>query len=673
MIGDILTIHRLSVAIAAALLPASLSFSVSAAPVAGMSAPPALSTSTTVITTSTDDDTEHLVISGSRSAQPAIDVPAAIEVISADDIRRSGAATLAQVLAARAGLQLADNIGNGGRGVSIGMRGFGENGVNNVLVLVDGRRLNNPSMAAPDLASIALQDIERIEILHGSAGALYGDQAVAGVINIITRRAQGRETWAELARGSDDLERYRGVHGEQYDSGFFWRLSGEKLLADNFRDNNEQHSHNAQLRAGFEQARWSLQAQHQQGEDDLRLPGSLDAAQARVRPRATTTPDNFGNRDLETSHLAGRAEVSAHWQFEADWSARDDRGHGAFFGTPYRYQTETTIQQPRARGRYPLTHGDLVMTVGLDREDADFFADYGFGATDIRQSLDDQYVQLSWPAAPAIDVSAGARRSEFRFARHNGPQDYRNDLDAWQAGANWQLAGRSRLFLRRDEAFRWPNADENGFLKPDVDHLQPQQSASWELGYETAVDLLQFSAVLYRMNVDNEILFDPFANGPWGPGTGANVNFDAARREGVNLSTRWTLQESLQLRFDYSWVSAELRGGVLNGKRVPHVARDRAVAALDWQWASDWSLHADLAWTGERYRAGDAGNLAGRLPGYALLNLALRWQGEALYGVLRINNAADRRYNSYHGGLPPFDYVYPGAGRQLEASVGYRF
>ncbi len=657
MIGDILTIHRLSLAIAAAWLPASLSFSASAAP----------------FTSTTDDDAEHLVISGSRSTQPVIDVPAAIEVISADAIRASGAATLAQVLAARAGLQLADNIGNGGRGVSIGMRGFGENGVNNVLVLVDGRRLNNPSLAAPDLASIALQDIERIEILHGSAGALYGDQAVAGVINIITRRPQGRETWLELARGSDDLERYRGVHGEHYDSGFFWRLSGEKLLADNFRDNNEQHSHNARLQTGFEQARWSVQAEHQQGEDDLRLPGSLGAAQARAHPRATTTPGNFGNRDLETSRLAARADLSAHWQLEADWNTRDDQGQGEFFGTPYRYQTETTIQQPRARGRYPLAHGDLVMILGIDREDADFFADYGFGATDIRQSLDDQYLQLNWPAAPAIDVTAGARRSSFRFARHNSTQDYRDDLDAWQAGANWQFAAESRLFLRHDHAFRWPNADENGFLKPGVDHLQPQQSASWELGYETRLERLQFSAVLYRMNIDNEILYDPFADGPWGAGTGANINLDAARREGVNLSTRWPLLESLQLRFDYSWVSAELRGGLLRGKQVPHVARDRAVAALDWQVTGNWSVHTDLAWTGERYRAGDAGNLADRLPGYALLNLAVRWQGDALYGVLRVNNAADRRYNSFHGGLPPFDYVYPGAGRQVEASVGYRF
>ncbi|HMV72169.1 MAG TPA: Plug domain-containing protein, partial [Pseudomonadales bacterium] len=117
---------------------------------------------------------EQIVVTGLRAEQLVLDTPAAISVITREDIERSGALTIADVLRGRAGLQIRDTIGDGARGIVVSMRGFGENAVNNTLVLVDGRRLNNPSLAAPDLGSIALADIERIEVLQGGAGVLFG-------------------------------------------------------------------------------------------------------------------------------------------------------------------------------------------------------------------------------------------------------------------------------------------------------------------------------------------------------------------------------------------------------------------------------------------------------------------------------------------------------------------
>lgn len=111
---------------------------------------------------------EQIVVTGLRTEQSLLETPVAISVITREDIERSGALTIADVLRGRAGLQIRDTIGDGGRGVLVAMRGFGENAANNTLVLVDGRRLNNPSLAAPDLNSIALADIERIEILQAA-------------------------------------------------------------------------------------------------------------------------------------------------------------------------------------------------------------------------------------------------------------------------------------------------------------------------------------------------------------------------------------------------------------------------------------------------------------------------------------------------------------------------
>lgn len=91
---------------------------------------------------------EQIVVTGQRTEQFAIEAPAAISVITREDIERSGAQSIAEVLRGQAGLQIRDTIGDGARGIVVAMRGFGENAANNTLVLVDGRRLNNPSMAA---------------------------------------------------------------------------------------------------------------------------------------------------------------------------------------------------------------------------------------------------------------------------------------------------------------------------------------------------------------------------------------------------------------------------------------------------------------------------------------------------------------------------------------------
>jgi len=111
-------------------------------------------------------------------------VPASVKVIDREQIEASASNDLLDLLRGEAGVQILDMAS--GRGVP-SLRGFGENAVNNTLVLVDGRRLNQPAMAGADINSVPLANIERIEIIRGAGSVLYGDQAVGGVINIVTR------------------------------------------------------------------------------------------------------------------------------------------------------------------------------------------------------------------------------------------------------------------------------------------------------------------------------------------------------------------------------------------------------------------------------------------------------------------------------------------------------
>jgi iron complex outermembrane receptor protein len=131
---------------------------------------------------------EIVVTSVSKLAGDLWSTPAAISVITADDIRRSGYTSLPEVLRLAAGVEVARVDSSH---YSIGIRGFGEQFSKSVLVLVDGRNLYNQLFAGTywPAHDVMLEDVERIEVIRGPGGTIWGGNAVNGVVNVITRRA----------------------------------------------------------------------------------------------------------------------------------------------------------------------------------------------------------------------------------------------------------------------------------------------------------------------------------------------------------------------------------------------------------------------------------------------------------------------------------------------------
>ena len=128
---------------------------------------------------------------------------ASTSVISREDIERSPQATLADIISRAAGVQTSSFYGGvNGVGTTIDLRGFGVTGASNTLILINGRRQNDWDLPGFDLSTIAKDSIERIEITRGNSGAvLYGDGAVGGVINIVTRSGVGAPNQARVEGG----------------------------------------------------------------------------------------------------------------------------------------------------------------------------------------------------------------------------------------------------------------------------------------------------------------------------------------------------------------------------------------------------------------------------------------------------------------------------------------
>ncbi|MGL4937579.1 TonB-dependent receptor, partial [Shewanella sp.] len=177
---------------------------------------------------------EHLVVIGRADSSP-LNIAANVNVIDAAAIAMSGATNLTEVLRGQSGIQIADN----NIGVSFAMRGFSAStAVNNTLILVDGRRLNSIDIAAPSLNAIPLNFVERIEILAGSAGVLYGDQAVGGVINIVTKSPEQHAGGVQLSGGSFNTYEGRADLSGAINDRWRYYVTGSYNQGDNYRQHN---------------------------------------------------------------------------------------------------------------------------------------------------------------------------------------------------------------------------------------------------------------------------------------------------------------------------------------------------------------------------------------------------------------------------------------------------
>ncbi|MGH7622593.1 MAG: TonB-dependent receptor plug domain-containing protein, partial [Gemmatimonadaceae bacterium] len=157
------------------------------------------------------------VTSVSRKAEKLSETASAIQVITREEIRRSGASNIPEALRLAPNLQVAEV---GAHQWAITARGFNSTTANKLLVLIDGRSVYTPLFSGVfwDLQDVLLEDVDRIEVISGPGGAVWGANAVNGVINIITKSAKDTQGAYAEAGGGNSLEdfasaRYGGAAG----------------------------------------------------------------------------------------------------------------------------------------------------------------------------------------------------------------------------------------------------------------------------------------------------------------------------------------------------------------------------------------------------------------------------------------------------------------------------
>ncbi|MCL2130429.1 MAG: TonB-dependent receptor plug domain-containing protein, partial [Treponema sp.] len=252
------------------------------------------------------DGAGGIVISASRTPESAAGVPAQVTVITAEDIAASGAVNITDVLELVPGIRFSGGLSGAGS-EAISMRGFGENSYGRVLILLDGNKLNNPDMKAANWNAIPLSDVERIEVMDGSASVQYGNYAVGGVINIITKKSGEKRTLIGLSGGNYFTHKEYISHFSPLKWGSF-SLSAENGGTRGYRERQSSRSTNVMAGADWEISE-KLNLSFNASFSDLffQLPGSLTKEQFEDDPKKALTSDGSPNFNDENSeyHFSG--------------------------------------------------------------------------------------------------------------------------------------------------------------------------------------------------------------------------------------------------------------------------------------------------------------------------------------------------------------------------------
>jgi iron complex outermembrane receptor protein len=649
---------------------------------------------------STANGEAAIIVTGTRSEQEAIVVPAAIAVISREAILASGATHVTEVLRSRGGIQLSDLYGDGSE-ASVSMRGFGDSANANTLVLVDGRRLNNPDMGPPDLNSVALKDVERIEIIQGSGSVLYGDQAVGGVINIITRKPAGFVIGAELLTGSYDRQALQAHISNAFDNGLSFRISAESREADNYREHNAVEYKNLFTRVDYNYAGGGIFLEYQAVDDNQQTPAALLTGEVRMDRRQSHSDfaNDYSDIQSDIERLGVQQGLSEHWTLLAEYTHRKAdgefllsfRGFPALPEPPNTQDRELNSFNPRLAGRYETANGPLLLTLGVDHEESDYFLGSQLGTQQSEQKTRSYYIQGVLPVLASTDLMLGYRSAAVENDLIDRPAfgsgvpddaDLDDDLSIFSAGITVYASESLRHFIRYEETYRFAKVDEHtaspivpDFFGQSGPPLQTQTGESTELGVQWSRDKNYAQAVIFRLDLENEIIFDTALF--------QNINIDSTRRDGAILEFGRQLTERLQLGLSYSYLDAQIRSGTFAGNTVPFTAEDIAGVNIDYSIGENWHIYSEAHYISGRVFSGDFAGALAELEGYTTVNGRLEFSPGRWTVALRVNNLLDEEYSDSGTAVTLFNpptflpetvaSFYPAPGRNGWLSVGYTF
>lgn len=562
------------------------------------------------------------VISVSKKAELLAEAPASVFVITNEDIRRSGVTTLPQALRLAPNLQVAQVNAHS---YAISARGFNNSIGNKLLVLIDGRIVYTPLFSGVfwDTQDVLLEDVERIEVISGPGGTLWGTNAVNGVINVITRSSGDTQGGLVAAGFGDQSKGTAFRYGGKLDNGGHYRVYGKTS------DHDHSHAETGRpIRDAWDRKQAGFRA-------------DWDSAQQRV-----TLQGNAYGGDLEQTTSDGRISglnLLTRWEStlndgsSVSLLAYYDRTLRKF---PNSYSEALDIFNVEFQHSLPPAGAHSIIWGGSYRYGDDKIGNsrsIAFLPAELNQRWSSLFVQDGIALGADVDLVLGARLE-------------RNDYTGLEflpgARLAWKPAENKLLWTALSRTVRSPSRIDRDFYSPGQAPFVLQGNTSFrsevanvlEVGYRAQPGkTLSYSVTLFHHDYDHLRTFEMLGPGNFVVGNGMEGSVS-----GIEAWTTWQATPSWRLSAGASVLkdrlrikpgSADVLGTAAAGNNPAH----------SWQLRSSLNLAQDKTLDLIVRRAGALPQP--HIPAYTAMDARFGWR---LYSSLELSVTAQNLFGGRH-------------------------
>ncbi|MEZ9300165.1 ligand-gated channel [Vibrio splendidus] len=592
---------------------------------------------------------ETMVVTANRFEQDVKDVISPITIVTKEELELSQVKSLPEALRNLPGVQV-NSVGFG-QYSSVYVRG---NSSRHLLVLINGVRIGSSTAGEANFSNIPLTGVERIEFIRGARAALYGSDAISGVINIVTDYQQG-ENVKEVRGGM-------GSHG-YYEAG-------------------------VNVAGGLSESTW--------GKVSVSIDGDSGAVSARSSTDTTPFEDDKDGYDkasvvAELGHQINESlQVSLQGFYHQGKSEYDKTAWDSNFVNVEHPNAESESTLYNIAGKAKYIQGDYLseLTIALnadkgldsnDMEDDSRFESERNIATWLHSyQISEQFSLgggLEW-SKEKVSTTEGtyikeSRDNEAVFVTANyivdalsteasvrtDDNDSYGRSNTWQLGAGYALTSSLQISANVGTGFKAPTFNDLYYPDAGNPNLKPEESFGYELGVSGYHETFEWQVTGYKSEIDQLIAWAPVdpnnTAGDWIP---SNVN--KAKMDGIESSVTFYL-DNVSNTFGYDYVDARdasTKKQLI--RRSKHVGRWNLGYEL-----SKWKFDATALYRGKSYE--DADNTK-ELEAYTLVDFAAAYTfSEKLTVRGRVHNAFDEEYTTQE--------TYNTMGRSYYLNATYQF
>jgi len=622
---------------------------------------------------------DEYVVTAARTETKLVDTPANISVVDAQTIEERHYQDVSEVLKDVPGANVLDN------GVGASEKIVRLNGDDRVLVLVDGRRVSTDigstsggrnNMDMNQLPDVSL--IERIEVLKGSGGALYGSEAVGGVINIITKKADlnsGKVSVGFGSHGSEDLKAmYSGKSGK----------TGITVAASKF----EQDYYKYRDYKTNSTKRWPGDSDYQNEKISLKLDQELTENTNLTIGYDYSKTDGTNTFDISGNSIGGLDKLTNNLFAKYDWNVgNQNQGFVQIYHNKYEYNNYTLFNEGNFDEK--TTGIDLQQEISLGeankmviggswrKSKVSIQGPYDY-SNNYKESIDNLafFINDTWNFTPSWTLNAG-----LRYDNHSEA----GDETTMSLGLNKRINDDSHIYINWGEVFRAPTTDDL-FYNCDGQwpsrgnrDLNPETGETWTIGYSTKVsEKTNVNVNYFESDLDDAITWDYSAS----PTTVKNLN--KQEKKGMELTLNHSFNDRLDLVASYTYLKVENSNNGSDFQRdknaIPNIYR-LGIRYHDEKWNIDTFL-----------RYGTGADTSTTENGYNMFN----YQYDAVVGKyidscyltvdMAITYKADENWSFYAKGYNLFNeayaeqggttngvYNYPAQSRRFIVGAEYKF